>query len=906
MKSHKKHSIIVAVNALVMTGGLLILNASSFTACSKLKGDQGEIQMSKNFDSEVKRLTNIKAFDLADVKLEDEYFLDVTQKDIDFLNTFDVDRLLYNFRLTAGVPNKAKAPYSGWENTRIGGHTLGHYLAAAAQGIASGYGDCKGRDGVSLRERLALLINDLAECQAASGRDDSCKPGFIFGATMADPAKPELQFDKLEEGNQTDTWVPWYTMHKIMNGLVETAKLADGQTARQVLEVAEKLGEWIYARTSHWDEETRKRVLSVEYGGMNDCLYELYKCAKAAGYAQADHFMKVAHTFDEEYLFKEILTAPAVKGKDANVLNNRHANTTIPKFVGAVNRCLTLKEENGDPAEQKKYLEYCKAFWNLVTQHHTYITGGNSECEHFGKDDILDAERSNTNCETCNVHNMLKLTRALFMLTGERKYADYYENTFINSILASVNHETGMTTYFQPMATGCFKTYCNPDVNKNYFWCCTGTGLENFTKLGDSIYFYDDENATLIVNQYFSSSVKWQAKGIKLSQKSDIPMGEAVTFTVECEDGSPAGIADFTLALRIPDWCCDKPSLLINDEQAEGFELSDDGYLFISRKWQVGDTITLTLPMEIKAYTLPDNKNAAAFKYGPVVLAAELGRDDKMKLRQVGVQCDVCANKIIRGIEIPLNGNYGGTNNLKPLVPEYIKIKNAESTEAFLSDINSHFEREPGTLNFILQDIELNDAGGGPSTEFRDRTLKFSPYYLINNQRYGIYWLYVTELPKQTEADDAEKELAKYTFIEGIGVGYGAQTEGNETTAPYMQETGTGSVGNAGELTRYAKDGGSFSYVCKIMPDKKNFLQCNFLRDDNGKRIIIKAADTGTFIADYILSCDGSEEKFFKIFEIPEELTKGKEGLRIDFSAARWSDSARLAAPLNTLFLGSN
>ena len=866
---------------------ILLCGAISLMSCShKEEKKLGDYNMKI-----VKRFTNLKAFELGDVKLEDDFFVQVTQKDVDFLNTFDVERLLFNFRKTAGLPSKVAGPYSGWENTRIGGHTLGHYLAAAAQACAGGYGECKGRDGVTLQKRVSDLIDGLAECQTAMGN------GFIFGATMADPAKPELQFDKLEEGNPADTWVPWYTMHKLMNGLVEVAKLADGETGSRGLDVAEKLGEWMYNRTSRWDEETRKRVLSVEYGGMNDCLYELYKCAKAAGYAQADHFKQVAHTFDEEYLFKEILTAPAVKGKDANILNNRHANTTIPKFVGAVNRCLTLKDENGDAAEQKQYLEYCKAFWNLVTEHHTYITGGNSECEHFGKDDILDAERSNTNCETCNVHNMLKLTRALFMLTGERKYADYYENTFINSILASVNRETGMTTYFQPMATGCFKTYCNPDVNKNFFWCCTGTGLENFTKLGDSLYFYDDENATLIVNQYFSSEVSWKARGVKLSQKSDIPMGVAVTFTVEALGESAAGISDFTLALRIPDWCCAKPSLLINDVEVANDACSEnDGYLLVSRKWQAGDTITLTLPMEIKAYTLPDNANAAAFKYGPVVLAAELGRDDKMKLRQVGVQCDVCANKIIRGIEIPLNGNYGGTNNLKPLAPEHIKIENADSTEAFLADINSHFEREAGSLNFILHDIEWDEGG----------QLKFSPYYLINNQRYGIYWLYVTELPKQTEADDAEKELAKYTFIEGIGVGYGAQTEGNETTAPYMQETGSGSVGNAGELTRYAKDKGSFSYVCKVMPDKKNFLQCNFLREDNGKRIIIKAAESDTLIADYILSCDGSEEKFFKIFEIPEALTKGKEGIRIDFSAARWSDSARLAAPLNTLFLGSN
>lgn len=839
----------------------------------------------------------LKAFSLSDIILTDEYFLDVTQKDVDFLNTFDVNRLLYNFRLTAGLPNKAKAPYSGWENTRIGGHTLGHYLTAAAQAVAGCYGDCKGSDGVTLQNRLAALINGLAECQTASAGRGGMKAGYIFGATMDDPSKPELQFDKMEAGDYSDTWVPWYTMHKIMNGLVEVAKLAGGVTADCALDIAEKLGEWIYNRTSSWTEQQRSNVLAVEYGAMNDCLYELYKTAKAAGYKNAIHFMDAAHAFDEEKLFEEVLTASRPGSDITDVLNNKHANCTIPKFLGAINRCITLIEEDrsGTAEEEKKYFDYCAAFWQLVVDRHTYITGGNSECEHFGRDNILDAERSNCNCETCNTHNMLKLTRSLFMLTGERKYADYYENTFINAILASVNRETGMTTYFQPMATGCFKTYCNPDVNKNYFWCCTGTGLENFTKLGDSIYFYDDDKATLYVNQYFSSTVNWKAKGVKLSQKSDLPMGEAVAFTVEALSEASFGSPYFTLALRLPDWTSASPSLLINNAEAgEKAFTEKDGYLYIKRDWQAGDTITLTFPMEIRAYTLADNPKAAAFKYGPVVLAAELGRDDKMTLRQVGVQCDVCANKIIRGMTLPLNGNYGGTSGLKPLAPEYILIKNAQNTEDFLANINSHFERQPGTLNFVLHD---NNWG-------KDGDFLFSPYYLINNQRYGIYWLYVTQLPKQSEADDAEKELAKYTFIEGIGVGYGAQTEGNARTWPFMQEDGTGSIADPHALWRYAKDGGSFSYVCKINPDKKTFLQCNFLREDNGKRIIIKADDT--LIADYILSCDGSEEKFFKLFEIPQALTKGKDALRIEFSAPQWSDSARLAAPLNTLFLGSN
>ena len=799
----------------------------------------------------------INSFKLSDVILKDDFFRQVTQKDVDFLNTFDVDRLLYNFRLTAGVPNKAAGPYSGWENTRIGGHTLGHYLTAAAQACAGGYGECRGPDGVSLSARLGALIGGLAECQAAGGS------GFIFGATMDDPSRPELQFDKIEAGNPADTWVPWYTMHKILNGLVETAKLIDGETAQRALEIAEKLGEWIYKRISRWGEVERDRVLAIEYGAMNDCLYELYKIAEEAGYDTAEHFLTAAHAFDEEKLFEAVLAA-AQEGGAPDVLNNKHANCTIPKFVGAI--------------QNEKYLEHCKAFWKIVTERHTYITGGNSECEHFGRDNILDAERSNCNCETCNTHNMLKLARSLFMLTGEKKYADYYENTFVNAILASVNRETGMTTYFQPMATGCFKTYCNIDVNKNYFWCCTGTGLENFTKLGDSIYFYNDD--VLYVNQYVSSEVKWRAKSLVISQSSDLPEEGRVELTIN-------GDAAFTLAIRVPEWVAGEPEVLVNGEAQKS--ASKDGYFWLNRSWKAGDKVELNLRMELRAYSLPDNCRCYAFKYGPVVLAAELGRDDKMTLRQVGVQCDVCANKIVRGLELPLNGNYGGTSGLKPLVTETLLID--EPLEEFMKTPDKHFKKQDG-LKFELS------CGGVDGL----KKLIFSPYYRINNQRYGIYWLF-TDSPeeiKMLKAMAENKGKSSANYIEGIGVGYGAQTEGNETTWPHMQEAGAGSVADPHELTRYAKAGGSFSYLFKVLPDedKKIFLDCTFLKEDAGKTIRITSGNT--LIADYTLECESEDEKFVKSFEIPKELTNGRKELRISFCGKENSDSARLTAPVST------
>lgn len=811
---------------------------------------------------------NLQEFAPADVKILDAFMLDVTQKDVDFLNTFNPDKLLFNFRVTAGLPNtKATSSYSGWENTRIGGHTLGHYLAAVGQALARGYGECKGGDGVSLQARLDYIIDGLEECQKALGT------GFIFGATMEDPARPERQFDRLEEGNPADTWVPWYTVHKIMNGLVEANKSGGSKKA---LEIGVNFAEWIYKRTSRWDDEIQARVLGTEYGGMNDCLYELYKCARADGYDETacEHILAAAHKFDEVPLFEKVRSA----GPNANVLNNRHANTTIPKFVGAMNRYMTLRSLSlSKGAEDDIYLDYAKTFWKIVVNNHSYITGGNSECEHFGEDNILDKERSNTNCETCNTHNMLKLSRMLFMVTGERQYADYYENTFINAILASVNAETGMTLYFQPMATGCFKTYCNPDVDKNYFWCCTGTGLENFTKLGDSIYFHDSDS--LVVNQFVSSEISWKEKGLVLEQKTDLPNTDFTEFTIkQCQNNT-----DFTLAIRSPDWNYAKSELFINENPAEQALFDDSGYILIKRKWSTGDKIRIKFNMNIQVFPLPDNNGRAlAFKYGPVVLAAELGRDDKMTLRQVGVQCDVSANKLVRGDLYELTGNYGGTSNLPLLPGETLLIKDIP-VQDFLKNINEHFEkitRPNGSLAFKLTGTSW------------DGDFIFSPYYLINNQRYGIYWIF---------SDKAEESQVqqKYIIIDGIGIGYGAQTEGNSNTWPFMQEKGTGSVGDPNELTRYAKKGGSFSYMFKVKPDKKNYLVCTFLKEDNGKTICITSGFKK--IAAITLDYTGQEEKYTLEFELPRSLTKGEE-VRISFMGIKKAESARLVSPVNTVY----
>lgn len=641
-------------------------------------------------------IPQIRHFDLCDVKLNNAYLLNAFNKEYEYLVSLDTDRLLAGFRDTAGVDMRGVTRYGGWEDMLIGGHTLGHYVTAVVNEYMSANSSDAQKE--KLLDIIEKISDGLLECQEATGT------GYIFGAAGVDRDNIELQFDLVEQ-NRIDiikeSWVPWYTMHKIFEGLLAMTQMTSvrtGDTSRvdriknTSLKVASGLADWTCRRAMGWSKETHLTVLSVEYGGIADCLYTLYGITGSPTHLQA------AHAFDEDSLFELILHA---KPGD-NALNNKHANTTIPKFLGALKHYIVTGET--------QYLEYVKAFWTLVANNHTYITGGNSEWEHFGEDNILDKERTNANCETCNVHNMLKMTKLLFEITGDVKYADWYENAFINAILASQNPETGMTMYFQPMATGYFKTYSDQTAN---FWCCTGTGMENFSKLQESFYFHTDDS--LIVNQYFSSSLC--TDDIAITQSSTIPEGNTATLTFDkAYDGK--------LLLRLPDWLAVDAVIEIDGRRTDYGTISHigpeaaqgKGYAVIEGDFRAGTVITITLPMEVRAHNLPDGRNTYAFKYGPVVLSALLGTTD-MRRTTTGVDVTIPAECI-------LDKCYASEGAI-------ITVDNGQSVDEFITDINSHMMRSLpyDRLAFKLTGTKSN--------------LTYVPHYSQHKERYGLYFTFV-------------------------------------------------------------------------------------------------------------------------------------------------------------------
>ncbi len=572
-------------------------------------------------------MRNLKMLGSEAITVIDPFISHSFELETAYLLSLEVDRLLAGFRQTAGLPSPADR-YGGWESTEIQGHTLGHYLTAMAQAWA-----------VSADSRIMAKISETVDGLRSCQRAD----GYLF-------ASPDELFDRVER--KEPVWVPWYTMHKLVAGLVSVCRLTGYEPAFDVLR---RLADWIADRALGWTEETRLTVLSVEYGSMNGCMYDVFSITGDERHKLA------AHQFDEIALFE-----PLADGRD--ILNGLHANTTIPKILGGLKRYALSGET------EPLYLRCAESFWDMVISHHTYISGGNSEWEHFGLPDILDAERTACNCETCNTHNMIKLSDLLFSLTGKKKYADYSSWAFVNTILSSQNHETGMTTYFQPMDSGFFKVYSRP---YDQFWCCTGTGMENFTKPWEGIAFVSDE--ALYINRFVSADISYE--GTALSIDADWLNRDTMTLTIcSCP-------ADRCIALRIPCWAAAHEITL-----PDGISCREkNGYLLLSGSWESDMIISVRFVMELRRHGLPDSDNAAAFSYGPFMLSADMG-NEQMDTGITGVD-----------VTVPTR---------KRTVRDYLI-----EPEVIPSGRHAHFT--------------LRSADGFE--------LELTPHYLKNQVRYGIY-----------------------------------------------------------------------------------------------------------------------------------------------------------------------
>ena len=586
-------------------------------------------------------------FPLAQVRLGPGPFLEAQKLDAAYLLQLEPDRMLHNFRVNAGLAPRAPV-YGGWESVepwieiRCHGHTLGHYLTAAACMYES-TGDAR------FAERVDYIVGELADCQSKTGGWLTAFPDGVAPLTDSLAGKPFAG-------------VPWYTTHKVLAGLRD-AHLHRG--SKPALDVLVKFTQWIHDTSADVSNEQMQKMLDREHGGMNEVLADVGAITGNEG------FFKLAQRFSHRALFD-----PLFEGRDT--LDGLHSNTQIPKVVGFAR----IAEHVSSP----QYAKAAEFFWKTVTGTRTYVTGGNSDVEHFfPRNEFASRLGSAKTMETCCTHNMLRLTRALYAREPSANYIDYFERALFNGILSSQDPVTGMMTYFQSTRPGYVRLYHTPFDS---FWCCTGSGLENHARYGEAIYARDDD--TLIVNLFIASTLDWRERGITLEQETRFPDADStrLTFTLD----RPQTIA---LSIRKPAWC-DVMKVSINGKAVKGTDLR--------RRFKTGDVVEVHMPMTLRVETLPGETDTGALVYGPIVLAGRLGTAGLTPGSQLIINERQSGEMLNEVIDIPVWG--------KPLNE---LVASTSRTDA-------------ASLSFTTRGF----AGG--------KSVEMIPWFRLTHERYNLYW----------------------------------------------------------------------------------------------------------------------------------------------------------------------
>lgn len=525
-------------------------------------------------------------FDLGQVRLTSGRLLDNQNRTLSYLRFVDVDRLLYNFRANHRLSTNGAAANGGWDapSFPFRTHMQGHFLTAWAQAYAV-LGD------TTCRDKANYMVAELAKCQA-----NNAAAGFATGYLSG---FPESEFTALEARTLSNGNVPYYCVHKTLAGLLDVWRHTGNTQARTVLLA---FAGWVDTRTARLSASQMQAMLGTEFGGMNEVLTDIYQQTGDS------RWLTAAQRFDHAAVFN-----PLASGQDQ--LNGLHANTQVPKWIGAAREYKATGTT--------RYRDIAANAWNFTVNAHTYAIGGNSQAEHFRAPNAIAGYLSNDTCEHCNTHNMLKLTRELWLLDpGRAAYFDYYERALLNHVVGAQNpaDSHGHVTYFTPLRPGGRRgvgpAWGGGTWSTDYasFWCCQGTGVEANTKLMDSIYFHNGD--TLTVNLFIPSVLTWSARGITVTQTTTYPVGDTTTLTI-------GGAGTFTLRVRIPAWTTGA-TISVNGA-AQNVATTPGTYAAVTRAWAAGDTVTVRLPMRVVMQAANDNATVAAVTYGPVVLSGNYG-----------------------------------------------------------------------------------------------------------------------------------------------------------------------------------------------------------------------------------------------------------------------------------------
>ncbi|MBI5685944.1 MAG: glycoside hydrolase family 127 protein [Verrucomicrobia bacterium] len=758
----------------------------------------------------VKNAAPVRAepFDLADVRLLESPFKQARETDRAYLLELEPMRFLAFFQKHAGLLEGDV--FLGWEPKGLGGGPakamIGHYLSACSS-MYRATGDPK------LAERVNMLVAGLAKCQQVSGN-----AGLLVSNAEKKAFEEWAAGNLRAEGNRLNgIGIPWYDTSKLYNGLFDAYHLCGNKQSREVLV---RLADWCASVVGKFDDAQLQQMLAAEHGDIADALANVYAMT-----GEPRH-LALAKKFRHDSVF-----APIAVGTDC--LDMMHANTQIPKFRGYQRTHeLTGEAYWGNAASN---------FWRFVALERSYANGGNSYHEHFHpRDKFEEAMRVTPGPETCNTYNMLRLTHHLFTETGDATKLDYYERALYNQILPS-QHPRGGFTYYQGVLPGAYRTYSDREY---IFWCCVGTGMQNHGLYGEAIYAHQGDR--LLVNLFIPSELNWHEQGARITQTTAFP--DEPRTKLQMKLSVPK---QFTVAVRHPAWIAPGQLKLAVNGQPVPAKSRPGSYADVTREWKDGDVLSVELPMNLRTEMLPNSTSYVAVFYGPILLAAKLGREG-------------LADEDFRGVAaMPAKNKLPAAKLPTIVVP--------------VAEIAAHIEKAAGdALQFKTRDLcRPVDATLVPVNRIYDE--RYSAYFRLTSHE-----TWEQDKARWTAEEQRERELESLT-VDEVRVGEQQPEVDHMMQSLRSQASRPGQRPDIGRLWREAVNGGWFSYEMKVDPNKPMALLCTYWGGDNGPR------GFNVLVNDKVIATEGivgsAGEFVQRLYAIPAEPTRGKSVIRVKFLA---------------------
>ncbi len=738
--------------------------------------------------------------------------------DREYLLKLEPDRMLAYFRVRAGLEPKAKG-YGGWDGDgkNLTGHILGHYLSALSLMWAA-TGDDR------FKERADYIVKELGVVQKANGN------GYLGALANGKERFAEVAKGDIRSGgfDLNGLWSPWYVLHKDFAGLRDAYRFTGNQTA---LELEFNFAKWAESVLAKLDDAQIQKMLNTEFGGMNEVLVQLY------GDTGDVRWLDLSRRFEHRAVIE-----PLKRHQDR--LAGLHGNTQVPKLLGSLERFALT----GDPGDGFA----AGFFWDTVVQHHTYATGGHGKDEYFGEPDKLSNRVDGRTAETCNVYNMLKLTRRLFALRPDPWYAEFHERALFNHILASIDPEDGRFCYMVPVGRGVRHEY--QDMFDG-FTCCVGSGMESHALQGDGI-FYEaaglpakrervgsapgdtGEGMTqqarpprLWVNLYVPCTAEWKSAGVRLTMETEFPEGEVATLKL-----AMASPKSFTLCVRRPAWATTGFAVKVDGEDQPNLP-RPLSFVELSREWKNGDLVEVLMPKALRLERLPDNPRRAAILWGPLVLAGDLGPERGFEAWKPG------AVPVLVAAEQPV------ADWLKPV------------------------EGKPGCFR---------TAGVG-----RDKEVDLVPFYRLHRRTYATYWDLFTPAEWDRKAAEYAVEQRRQERLARATVAFVQPGEMQPERDFNMQGERTSAARVMGRPGRHGSKW--FSFDVPVDAARPMALVVTYFKDEWRKRTFDVLID-GQRIGQQVIEQRGPAEFFDVEYAIPAELVRDKSKVTIRFEATNGNE----------------